>query len=102
MTGNTKHLKRATAQLNADHQPRRLAGFTEPRLSPADERAVVNTAHRRNERALRGELQKSIATMTAELEFIQANLRKVSPGDHRSHLRMTQRGINTLARLVNP
>jgi hypothetical protein len=92
--------QRGKAELQADHKPRRLAGFPEPRLSPADERTVIEQARRRNGEALRADLSKAIATMTAEVDFLEANLGRVVAGDHRDAIRFARRAIAKLERAI--
>lgn len=95
---DAKQLRRAEAQLRVEHQPRQLNH--EPRLSIADERVVVEAAHRRNGQAMRADLQKSIANITTELAYIEANLGRVAPGDHRDAVRFARRAIAKLNRTL--
>jgi|SRR5450755_3821508 hypothetical protein len=95
-----KQGRRAKAGLRADHKPRRLAGFPDPRLSPADERSVIEQAHRRNGEALRADLIKAIGTMTTEVDFLETNLGRVVAGDHRDAIRFARRAIAKLDRAL--
>jgi hypothetical protein len=93
-------LKRAETQLRRDNEPRRLEGFTEPRLSHRDERDLADAARRRNREATSADLLAALANMAAELEFVKARLGQVTPGDHRGYLRSIEHGIAGLQRAL--
>lgn len=95
-----KRLKRATAQLQRKYDPRRLAGFSDPRLSRADEQNITDLAHRRARHAARDDILVSLATITTELEYVKAKLGQVAPGDHRGYLREVEHGLEGLKRVV--
>jgi hypothetical protein len=92
--------QRATAAVRADHEPQRLKGFAEPRLSRADERVIVGAANNRNETALRSDVAAALATIAAELEYVKARLGRVAPGDHRGYLREIDHGLKGLTHAV--
>jgi hypothetical protein len=96
---DAKQLEHAAAALRVEHRPRQLNH--EPRLSIADERAVVEAAHRRNSQAMRADLQKALANITAEIAFIEANLARVAPGDHRDAVRFARRAIAKITRVLD-
>ena len=97
---NPRALKRAETQLRRDNEPRRLEGFTEPRLSHRDERDLADAARRRNREATSADLLAALATMAAELEFVKARIGRVAPGDHRGFFREIEHGIAGVKRAL--
>lgn len=97
---DSKQLKRATAQLHRKYDPRRLDGFTDPRLSRAEEQKVIDLAHRRNRHAARDDILASLAAITTELEYVKAKIGQVAPGDHRGHLREVEHGVMGLTKAL--
>ncbi len=93
-------LKRAETRLRRDNEPRRLEGFIEPRLSHRDERDLADAARRRNREATCAELLTALATMAAELEFVQSRIGRVAPGDHRGFFREVTHGLEGLKRAL--
>ena len=93
-------LKRAETRLRRDNEPRRLEGFTEPRLSHRDERDLADAARRRNGEATRAELLTALASMSVELEFVKARIGQVAPGDHRGFFREVTHGLEGLKRAL--
>jgi predicted component of type VI protein secretion system len=96
---DAKQLEHAAAALRVEHQPRQLNH--EPRVSIADERAVVEAAHRRNNQAMRADLQKALTNITTEVAYIEAYLGRVAPGDHRDAVRFAHRAIAKLNRVLD-
>ena len=96
---NPKQIKRATAQVRADHRPRQLQH--EPRPSVADERNISDLVRVGERRAAQAEVQKRIASIRQELELLNAKLGIAAPGDHRDPVRMITRALNTLERSLS-
>jgi hypothetical protein len=95
---NHTQLRKARIALNSEHRPRQLQ--REPRISRADERQIVEAAHRRNDTSGREELINALNTARRELEFIEARIGKIAPGDHRGYLREIKHGITGLTRAL--
>lgn len=86
--------------LEREHQARtiRVAGAIEGRPSRADEQAIADLIGIRERRQARADVERSIASMRAQLDLLAGALRRASPGDHRDPLRMIRRGLDALER----
>jgi hypothetical protein len=99
---DAKQRRRVEARLRGANDPRSLyvQGRLEPGLSRADEDEQAQKAHRRNRTNNRAELQRALATITTELEFVERRLGQVAPGDHRDAIRFARRAIAKLNRTL--
>lgn len=98
MTPDAEKLKRAEAQLRADHRPRQLQH--EPRISRADEQDIVDRVHSGERRAVVADAHVRIAAIRREVEALTVTLGRAAPGNHRDTLRMIRRALATLERSV--
>ncbi len=96
-----KTLHRATAQLRAKVEPRRLSSDHElQRLSRVDENEIADDARNLGEAVARAEVHQRIATIRHELAALNVKIGIAASGNHRDTIRMITRALNTLERTV--